>query len=101
MRLLTVAVPLAARLKPRRFKTKVRSKCLSSFQDTPDSNLRTALESNIRARAVLPTFQSYRPRIMVKYFSQAVLGTLVVAFTLFVLTPRAHAQDNYEIQVYS
>ncbi len=37
---------------------------------------------------------------MVKHFSQAVLGTLVVAFTVFMLILPTHAQDNYEIQVY-
>jgi len=37
---------------------------------------------------------------MVKHFSQAVLGTLVVAFTVFMLILPIHAQDNYEIQVY-
>jgi hypothetical protein len=37
----------------------------------------------------------------VKYFSQVVLGAIFVALTLLLLTPKAHAQDNYEIQVYS
>jgi len=37
----------------------------------------------------------------VKHFSQVVLGAIFFALTLFQFTPQAHAQDNYEIQVYS
>src|SRR5260370_3921285 len=38
---------------------------------------------------------------IVKYFSQVVLGAIFVVLTLLLLTPKARAQDNYEIQVYS
>jgi hypothetical protein len=39
--------------------------------------------------------------MMVKHFLRLVLGILSLALTLLLLTPRSHAQDNYEIQVYS
>src|ERR1700676_4438737 len=38
---------------------------------------------------------------IVKYFPQVVLGAIFVALSLLLLTPKARAQDNYEIQVYS
>jgi len=38
---------------------------------------------------------------MVKYIPCLVLGIVLLTNTLFMLSPPAHAQDNYEIQVYS
>ena len=38
---------------------------------------------------------------MVKYRSRLVLGTIFLALNLSVLALPVHAQDNYEIQVYS
>ena len=46
-------------------------------------------------------FQLGSSGITVKYFSRVVLGAIFVALNLGVLTLPAHAQDNYEIQVYS
>jgi hypothetical protein len=36
-----------------------------------------------------------------EHFSRAVLGAFFFTLNLFLLTPQSHAQDNYEIQVYS
>jgi hypothetical protein len=38
---------------------------------------------------------------MVKYIPCLVLGSVLLTITLFMLSPPAQAQDNYEIQVYS
>ena len=38
---------------------------------------------------------------MVKYIPRLVPGSVLLTITLFMLSPPAHAQDNYEIQVYS
>src|SRR6202795_3417743 len=38
---------------------------------------------------------------MVKYIPCLVLGSVLLTITLFMLSLPAHAQDNYEIQVYS
>jgi hypothetical protein len=39
--------------------------------------------------------------MMAKYFLQVVIGTVFLVFNLLMVSPIAHAQDNYEIQVYS
>ena len=38
---------------------------------------------------------------MLKYFSRLMLGSAFLALGPFLLILQAHAQDNYEIQVYS
>ena len=38
---------------------------------------------------------------MVKYIPRLVLGSVLLTTILFMLSPLAQAQDNYEIQVYS
>ncbi len=38
---------------------------------------------------------------MVKHFLRLAPGILLLTLNLLLLTPRSHAQDNYEIQVYS
>ena len=38
---------------------------------------------------------------MVKYIPRLVLGSVLLTTILFMLSPPAQAQDNYEIQVYS
>jgi hypothetical protein len=46
------------------------------------------------------TFQFDQSGVIVKSFSSIALGTLLLAFSGIALTLPAHAQDNYEIQVY-
>lgn len=51
--------------------------------------------------AARDTFQFHKSGMMAEHISRAVLGNLFLAFTLLLIAPPAHAQDNYEIQVYS